>query len=74
MRMWIVFCKFEILVLEVEDTLDLRINLHLREFARLAGELKLNLLEVVGIDMGITCRVNKFTWLETAYLSYPFNA
>ena len=49
MRMRIIFYQFKILILEVKDALDLRIYLHLRQFARLAGELKSHLLKVIGI-------------------------
>ena len=66
--MRIIVHKFEILVLEVEDTLYLRIYLHLRQGTRLAGKLKLHLLEMVGVDVGITCSVYKFTRFKTADL------
>ena len=64
----IIIYEFEILVLEIEDALHIRIYLHLRELARLAGELQGHLLEVICINMGITGSVNEFSRLQTAYL------
>ena len=45
------------------------IDLHLRELARLTGELELYLVEVIGVDMSVTSRADELTWLESAYLS-----
>ena len=66
--MRIIFNQFEILVLEVKDTFDFRIYLHLRKLARLTGELKGNLLEVIGLDVSIAGSMYKLSWLKTANL------
>ena len=69
MRMWIILNKLKVLILEVEDALHLRVDLHLRELARLTRELQLHLLEVVCIDVSVTCSVDELSRLQTAYLS-----
>lgn len=43
----------EILVFEIEDALHFRIQFHYRQRARLPGELKINLFEVVQVYVGI---------------------
>ena len=68
--MRIIVHKFEILVLEIEDALHLRIYLHLRKLARLTAELKLDLLEMVEIDVGVSGRMDEVSRLKAAYLSY----
>ena len=67
--MRIIFYQFKILILEVKDALDLRIYLHLRKLARLAGKLEGNLLEVICIDVSIAGSMYKLSWLKTAHLS-----
>ena len=66
MRMRIILDKFEVLELEIKDALYLRIYLHLRKLARLTGELKGNLLEVICIDVSIAGSMYKLSWLKTA--------
>jgi hypothetical protein len=68
--MRIIVHKFEILVLEIEDALYFRIYLHLRKLARLTAELKLDLLEMVEIDMGVSGRMDEVSRLKAANLSY----
>ena len=67
---WIVIGKFEVFILEVKDILDFRIYLHFRQLARLATELEGNLFEMIRIDMSVTCSMDEFSRLKTAYLSY----
>ena len=69
-RPGVVIHQGEILVLEVEDGLDLGIDQHLRKGPRLAGELEVNLLEVIGVDMGVACRVDELARLQAADLGY----
>ena len=64
----IVIYELEILVFEVEDTLDLRVDLHLRKSARLAAELGRNLLEMIDIDMRISGSMDEFARLKAANL------
>ena len=66
--MWIVIYEFKVLILEVEDALDLRIDLHLWKLARLSAELELYLLEVICINVSVTCSVYELSWLETTHL------
>ena len=65
---WIVIDEFEVFVFEVEYVFYFRIDLHLREGARLTAELSRHLLEMIYIDMSVSCSVDKFSRLETAYL------
>ena len=66
---WIIINQLEVFVLEVEDILHVRIDLHLRKGARLAGELCRNLLEMIDIDMRIASCMDEFSRLKTTYLS-----
>ena len=66
--MWIIIYELEVLILEVEDILHLRIDLHLRKLARLTCELKLHLLEVICINVSVTCSVDELSRLKTAHL------
>jgi hypothetical protein len=67
--MRIVIHKLKVLILEIKDALHLRIDLHLRKGARLAGKLKRHLLEMICVDVGITCSMDEVTHLQTADLS-----
>ena len=69
-RMWVVTNEFEVLVMEVEDALDVRINLHRGQGARFARELQLGLFDVVQIKVRIACRVDKVTWFEACHLRH----
>ena len=62
--MWVVTNELEVLVVEVEDALDVRINLHRRQGARGTRELQLGLFDVVQVKVCITCRVNEIAWLN----------
>ena len=55
---------------EIENTLDLRIEPELRQRSRLTGELFLDLIDVIEIDMRITEGMNEFIWLIAADLSH----
>ena len=67
-RIWVVIDELEVFVFEVEDVLDVWIDLHLLEDARLTAELGRHLLEMIDIDMSVSCSVDEFSRLETAYL------
>ena len=67
--MRIVSDKLKIFVLEIKDVLHFRIDLHHRKGARLTRKLELHLLEMICIDVRVTCSVNEFSWLKTTYLS-----
>ena len=69
-RMWVVTNEFEVLVVEVEDALDVRINLHRGQGTRLTRELQLGLFDVVQVKVRIACRVDKVTWFEACHLRH----
>ena len=66
--MRVVADELEIFVLESVDVRDLRVEVHLRERAGLAGELKFRLLEVVGVKVEVPESVDELAGLEAADL------
>ena len=70
MRPGVVVRELEVLVLEVEDALDIRIEVHVRQRARLTRKLKLNLIEVIEVNVGVTHRVDKIARLKACHLSH----
>ena len=60
---WVVALKSEVLELEVEKILHVRINLHLWQRSRSACELKAGLLKMIEIEMGVACGVDKLARL-----------
>ena len=62
--MRVVADQFEILELEIVDVLHRRIQLHLRQRARLAGELQLRLFEVIGVEVQVAEGVDECAWLQ----------
>ena len=70
MRMWVVVDQFEVLKLEVEDALHLRIDFHLRKCPWLTAKLELHLFQVVQIDMGIPQGMYKVPCLQSGNLGY----
>ena len=65
----VVVHELEVFIPEGEDILHFRIDLHLRQLARLTAELGRDLLEMVHIDVGVARRMHEFSRLEAAYLS-----
>ena len=57
--MGVIVAQLKVFVVEVEDALHGRIDVHLRQGARLARELQLHLLQVVEVDVGIAQGVDK---------------
>ena len=70
MWVWVVVLELEVFEFEVEEVLDLRIDEHLRQWTRLAGELQLHLFDVVAIDMCITEGVYKIAGFESGDLRH----
>ena len=68
--MWVIVYELEILELEAEDILDLRIDLHLRERTRLTRQLQLHLFYMVAVDVRVAKSVYKLTRLESCHLRY----
>ena len=66
----IVTNELEVLVVEVEDALDVRINLHRGQGARVTRELQLGLFDVVQVKVRIACRVNEIAWFEACHLRH----
>ena len=68
--MGIVSNEFKSLICKIVDVPDCGVYPHLREGAAFAGELKSDLLHMVGIDVQIAESVNEFAGFETAHLGY----
>ncbi len=66
----IIILKREILILEVENILDLGIDYHLRQPARLTPELCAHLVEMIMIDVRVAESVYKLARLETGHLCH----
>ena len=58
----------KILVLVIEKAIRLARDVKCREGVRLTAELKLNLLEMIAVNMAVTARPDKVTHLETTLL------
>ena len=67
---WIILLKSKVFVLEIEDALDLRIDLHLWKLARLACELQSNLFEMICIDVSISGSMYELACFKAADLRY----
>ena len=59
----IVFGKLKVFHCEALDVWHLSGDLHLREFSRNSGDLLLELLDVVVVDVRVAKSVDKVTWL-----------
>ena len=68
--MWIVSYQLKVFELEVEQVLNIRVNQHLGQRTRLAGELQLSLLNVIQIQVGIACGMDKVASLEASNLCH----
>ena len=69
-RVGIVILQREVLVLEVEDALDLGVDAHLRQRARVTGKLQLGLFHVVGVDVRVAEGVHEVLGLQPANLRH----
>ncbi len=70
MGVGIVVDELEVLVLEVEKRLDVGVDFHLGQGTGLTGELETGLLDVVQIEMGVTCGVDEVTGLVACHLGH----
>ena len=70
MWMRIIANEFEVLVLEIEKTLHIGIDFHLRQGTWLTGKLKLGLFDVVQVEVGIASGVDEVTSLKAGYLCH----
>lgn len=69
-RMILIIDEGEVVVLEIKDGGDGRIELHLRQWIRVAGELQLGLLQVIEIKVSVAEGVDKVAWLQANHLRY----
>ena len=69
MRVCLVVDQFKIFKFKIENTLYLRIDLHLRQRKRFARQLKFYLLQMVVVDVRIPEGVDKISGLKSGYLS-----
>ncbi len=70
MRVRVVVGEGEIGVVEPEDVLHVRVDVHLGQRSRLARELQLHLLEMVTVDMCVAEGVDEIAVFEAAHLCY----
>ena len=68
--MRIVIGKLKIFKLKIKNALHIRVDVHLRQMTRLACELQIHLLQMVGIDMRIAKGMHKSAGLQTCHLRY----
>ena len=66
-RMRPVIDQFEVLVTEVEYIVHLGIDLHLRRWHGLSGQLQVRLLQVVHIQVRVTQRMHELAGLQAGY-------
>ena len=70
MWMGIVTDEFEVLILEIEERLDIRIDLHLRQGTGFTGELEASLFDVVQVEVGVTRGVDEITGFVARHLCH----
>ena len=63
MWMRIIIYQLEVIILEIEDTLHVRIDFHLRQGTRFARQLQFHLLQVVQVDVRVAQRVDEVACL-----------
>lgn len=64
----IISIKMEILILEIKDAPNLRIQHHPRQGTRGAGKLLSNLFKMIEVDVGVSGGVDELTGLKSADL------
>lgn len=69
-RVGVIVFEGEVFVLELEDVLHFRIDAHSRQFARLASELQMHLVEMIEVDVRVASRVNEIARLKSANLCH----
>ena len=67
---WVIIGELEVLVVEGEDVLDVRVYLHLGQRTWGAGELQLCLLQVIEVEVGIAGGVNEVAALQPCHLCH----
>ena len=70
MWMGIVTDEFEVLVLEVEETLHVRIDLHCGQRTRLTGELEFGLFDMIQVEVGVASGVDEVASLIARHLCH----
>ena len=70
MWMWVIALEAEIFVSEPEYVLDIRIDYHPRQWARLACELQTGLIEMVEVEMGVAESMHEIAGLEACHLRH----
>ena len=69
-RPWVVMLNGEILVGEIKEVFDIRIELHHGQGSRCTRELQLHLLQVVEIQMGVAGGMDKLARLQARDLCH----
>src|SRR5205085_6991251 len=69
LRMRIIAVQDEVVILEVEDTNNVRIEMHSRQGLWITFQLQVNLLDMIVIDMNVSAVPDQFSRLQVRYLS-----
>lgn len=67
---WVIIGEFEVLVVEGEEVLDVRVYLHLGQRTWGAGELQFCLLQVIEVEVGVAGGVNEVAALQPCHLCH----
>ena len=70
MWMWIIAYELKILVLEIEEALHIRVDLHRGQGTRLTCQLEFGLFDMVQIEVGVTRGVDEVTRLIARHLCH----
>ena len=70
--MWprIIIFESKILILEIEDVLNVRVEPHCRQMAWFARKLQLHLLYMVEIYVRVACGMDEVAWLQSRNLRH----
>ena len=68
--MGIIALEFEVLILEVEEVLHIRVQFHLRQVPGLTRQLEFRLFDVVQVEMGVTRGVDEVAGLKARHLCH----
>ena len=70
MRPWVVAFELEVFVFEAEEVFHIRVQLHLGQRSRSAGQLQPCLFDVVEIEVGVAGGMDEVARLESCHLCH----
>ena len=68
--MWIVVCQLKIFILEVENAFYLRVQRHVRQRTGITGQLQLNLLQMVVVDVCVAQGMYEIARFQAGHLRH----